>query len=78
MLQLINKHSMEYSQNHVVIKMAPFALLTIVTSDRIIFTSKFDVEWVLFNYINIVHLDIAVFRNNHGCYFVTVQHDRVL
>jgi hypothetical protein len=35
---------MEYSQNHVVIKMAPFALLTIVTSDRIIFTSKFDVE----------------------------------
>ena len=71
-------HSMEYSQNHVVIKMAPVVLLTIVTYDRIIFTSKCHLEWVLFNWINIVHLDLAVFRNNHGCYFVSVQHDRVL
>jgi len=37
-------HSMEYSQNHVVIKMAPVVLLTIVTFDRIIFTSKCHLE----------------------------------
>lgn len=37
-------HSMECSQNHVVIKMAPVVLLTIVTFDRIIFTSKCHLE----------------------------------
>jgi hypothetical protein len=69
---------MEYSQNHVVIKMAAVVVLTFVTFDTIIFTSKFQLEWVLFNWIHIVRLDLAVFCDSHGCYFVSIQHDGVL